>query len=467
MEKRTNTSRRKSGSCQISHKSANCAGNTFIDLFAGCGGLSLGLLNAGWKGLLAIEENPDAFKTLSHNLVDKGQHNRRISLINWPQWLEKKPLEISDFISNYRGRLRELRGSVQLVAGGPPCQGFSFVGKRNENDPRNELFKHHMEIVNLVKPKVVLLENVRGIDAVFSPKKSIKKKYGSRLGKSYANRIKNILGKQGYHVQQEIVVAADFGVPQLRPRHFTLGISRDLFTEHEIPNFFEVLRENRRNFLRTHGLSTRRPVSVKEAISDLTTDGKKLVDCEDSESRLGFKQITYDKPNSKYQKLMHGTLNGSAINSLRLVNHRPETVLRFNEILRTCRKGVQLSEGDKQRLGIKKIITIPLAPDMPSCTLTTLPDDLIHYSEPRIHTVREHARLQSFPDWFEFRGKYTTGGDRRVRECPRYTQVGNAVPPLLAEAIGKTLIDFLEKSNYLLNSKKSSQNTCQTQGRQS
>ena len=74
--------------------------------------------------------------------------------------------------------------------------------------------------------------------------------------------------------------------------------------------------------------------------------------------------------------------------------------------------------------------------------MTTLPDDMIHYAEPRILTVREMARLQSFPDWFQFKGKYTTGGDRRTKECPRYTQVGNAVPPLLAEAIGRALLDF-------------------------
>lgn len=74
--------------------------------------------------------------------------------------------------------------------------------------------------------------------------------------------------------------------------------------------------------------------------------------------------------------------------------------------------------------------------------MTTLPDDMIHYAEPRILTVRETARLQSFPDWFQFKGKYTTGGDRRTKECPRYTHMGNAVPPLLAEAIGRALLDF-------------------------
>jgi DNA (cytosine-5)-methyltransferase 1 len=87
---------------------------------------------------------------------------------------------------------------------------------------------------------------------------------------------------------------------------------------------------------------------------------------------------------------------------------------------------------------------VPLDGAKPSHTLTTLPDDLLHYSEPRILTVRELARLQSFPDWFEFRGKYTTGGKRRRHECPRYTQVGNAVPPLVAQALGNVLMETLE-----------------------
>ena len=81
-----------------------------------------------------------------------------------------------------------------------------------------------------------------------------------------------------------------------------------------------------------------------------------------------------------------------------------------------------------------------MSPTQPAPTLTTLPDDILHYGEPRILTVRECARLQSFPDWFTFHGKYTTGGDRRKVECPRYTQVGNAVPPLLAKAIGAGIL---------------------------
>jgi DNA (cytosine-5)-methyltransferase 1 len=118
---------------------------------------------------------------------------------------------------------------------------------------------------------------------------------------------------------------------------------------------------------------------------------------------------------------------------------------RFTDILATCKRGVHLSGDDRERLGIRKRCTLPLDPTKPSHTLTTLPDDIIHYSEPRILNVREYARLQSFPDWFEFKGKYTTGGVRRVRECPRYTQVGNAVPPLLAECIGSLLMQVKKR----------------------
>src|SRR5262249_42734507 len=155
------------------------------------------------------------------------------------------------------------------------------------------------------------------------------------------------------------------------------------------------LAEIRARFLTDLALPRDRPVAVREALSDLETYGKKLVDCEDSP---GFKQITYAHPLTRYQKLLHGSLNGTAPNSLRLANHRPEIVKRFRGILETCRRGVQLNQADRERLGLKKHCTVPLDPGKPSHTLTTLPDDLLHYSEPRILSVRECARLQSFPD---------------------------------------------------------------------
>ena len=417
---------------------------TFIDLFAGCGGLSLGLMSGGWSGLFAIEQNSDAFKTLSYNLIDKEIKSWDKPCLQWPDWLEKKPLEIRKFIKDYRAQLESLKGRVCLVVGGPPCQGFSLVGKRTGRDQRNNLFKLQLEIVDLVQPKLVLVENVLGIDAVFGGKDTQNKKCRESPRKSYSTKIREALSESGYIVQQKLVKASDFGVPQHRPRFFTVGIRGDLFPREMVPDFFQVLYSLRSDFLKSKKLPLERSVTVAEAISDLRTELAEITECIDSESPRGFKEIVYKKPITKYQKLMHKGLNGRTPNSLRLVNHRPNTVRRFEAILSTCKKGVNLSDSDRDRLSIGKQLIVPLSPDQPSRTLTTLPDDLLHYAEPRVPTVRESARLQSFPDWFEFHGNFTTGGSRRARECPRYTQVGNAVPPLLAEAIGLAIKKLLE-----------------------
>ena len=412
---------------------------TFIDLFAGCGGLSLGLLRSGWRGLFAIERSPDAFSTLQLNLVDGKQS----PTFDWPEWLPIQPWEIGDFIDTHRQSLEQLKGKVQMVAGGPPCQGFSFAGRRQEDDPRNQLFRKHLELVDIIKPQIVLLENVQGMNIAFGKKKLKQGDCATASRKCYAEEIYQSLEEHGYEPRQEIIRAFRFGVPQLRPRFFTIGVRKDLVDANNKPDFFAMLEDIREQFLRDHGLPVDRSVTVAEAISDLTVTGKSLVTCEDTQSPPGFMEIAYVEPGTYYQKLMHGEYSGK-MNSLRLPNHRPETIQRFKDIQSACRKGVQLSNEDRRTLGIKKHAIVPLHPDLPSHTLTTLPDDLLHYSEPRVHTVREHARIQSFPDWFEFKGKYTTGGDRRTKECPRYTQVGNAVPPLLAEAIGTTLLKILD-----------------------
>src|ERR1041385_2368079 len=125
----------------------------YIDLFAGCGGLSLGLCNAGWKGLFAIEKSPDAFKTLKHNLIDKKDH------FSWVDWLDQTNHDINAVIKTHRRNLRSLRGQVDLVVGGPPCQGFSMVGRREENDERNDLVNSYVEFIKLVQPKIIFFEN--------------------------------------------------------------------------------------------------------------------------------------------------------------------------------------------------------------------------------------------------------------------------------------------------------------------
>jgi DNA (cytosine-5)-methyltransferase 1 len=389
-------------------------------------------MSAGWIGLLAVERDPLAFETLKHNLIDSTGAFR----YSWPEWLPAKPTSIGRFIKAHIKDLRKLRGQIDLICGGPPCQGFSLAGRRKRDDPRNALFRHYVAVVEAVQPKFLLMENVRGIDVDFGKKVKGRKRLPGRPSVPFSQKIKATLEDLDYEVYPKLVRAADFGVPQLRPRYIMFAIRSDLVPKPQEFDPFRQLDVIRRNFLARLKLSLNKPISVKKALSDLETSDRTLVECVDSP---GFKQIPYTSPKTSYQRLLHGSMNGTAPNSLRLARHEDEIRKRFANILKTCRRGVQLSKEDRKRLGIKKHCTVPLDPSKPSHTLTTLPDDILHYSEPRILSVREYARLQSFPDWYAFKGNYTTGGDRRVRECPRYTQVGNAVPPFLAECLGRLL----------------------------
>ncbi len=288
---------------------------------------------------------------------------------------------------------------------------------------------------------MVILENVHGFTIEYGNCSQVRK--GNKRGrpaKPASQKITEQLQECGYHVSSRLLKAQEYGVPQFRPRYFIIGMLREQSRDSGVvPDPFALLERKRKSFLRSKGLRINGPVSCGEAISDLEAAGKLLCECPDSPK---FRQIMYSGPRTKYQKLMRVRSNGETPDSLRLVRHRPATIARFEQILKTCRSGVGLSAKDKERLKIRKHCVTLLAEAHASHTLTTLPDDLVHYSEPRILTVRESARLQSFPDWFEFKGKYTTGGQLRVKECPRYTQVGNAVPPLVAEVLGLVLLDI-------------------------
>jgi DNA (cytosine-5)-methyltransferase 1 len=412
---------------------------TFIDLFAGCGGFSLGLLQSGWRGLFAIEKSPLAFDTLKHNLIDQSVR----PTFDWPTWLVPGPHEIGGFITRYSKQLKSLRGHVDLIIGGPPCQGFSMAGQRRQGDERNGLFQRYIRVVTMVQPRFVLLENVAGIQIAHGKRDRALRPRRGRPPKPFSEKIRTALERAGYEVRSTILRASEFGVAQHRPRFIMLGVRRDQLSETRPFDPFQSLGTVRKRFLRQRALPTDRAITASEAISDLTIIRNGTRPSTDSS---GFAEIDYKEPLTAYQRLLNR--DGVRPNSLRLANHKPDTIKRFSQILETCRKGVVLSTQDRQRLGLKKHHTVVLHDDEPSHTLTTLPDDLLHYCEPRILTVRECARLQSFPDWFEFRGKYTTGGRLRKVEAPRYTQVGNAVPPMLAECLGelvKTVAQELEK----------------------
>jgi DNA (cytosine-5)-methyltransferase 1 len=413
----------------LSIKPNNFSG-TYIDLFSGCGGFSLGLGNAGWQGIFAVEKDSMAFETFKHNLID-GKYGH----FNWPEWLPQKETTIQTLLKEYKDQLETLKGKVDLIAGGPPCQGFSLAGRRNSKDPRNKLSNEYAKMVKIISPKYLVLENVRGFNAIF------KDSEGNKDKKPYAMILKGRLERLGYKVFTNYVHSEDYGVPQKRTRFIMIGIRKDIYKKKTCP--FKLLESIRPDFLKNKKLPST-PVGVKMAIGDLEITGSQLVHHSGSE-KSGFKKIDYVPPKklNVYQKVMRKGLDGSKPNGLRIARHKPITITKFKYIQEICRPGLGLTNEQKELMGTKKQVISVLDPNKPSRTLTTLPDDLLHYSEPRILTVRENARIQSFPDDFHFQGKYTTGGMRRTQECPRYTQVGNAVPPFLGEVLG-VLISHLK-----------------------
>lgn len=403
----------------------------FIDVFAGCGGLSLGLLKAGCQGVAAIEKNPMAFETLRHNLID----GKRFSF-DWPNWLPKEAMSCEQLLSDHKEKLLTLAGTIDVMVGGPPCQGFSLAGRRNPADPRNKMAEQYLELVKIIRPKFIVIENVSGFNSKFNRDAQVETDEGKYSKRSYAEYISEELQLNGYSVSRGKLNCLSYGVPQNRHRYFIIcsrGSGGD--------NLFEKLLNYGEKFKALKKLSPRKIVTVHDAIGDLEVLGKQLKESTDSPVR-GFKEIQYQLPDilPPYLKLMNDGYD-RAPNSLRLPNHKPETILQFIKIQQASEPGKSLSKESRDKLGLKKHAITVLAKNHPSPTITTLPDDIIHYSEARILTARETARIQSFPDWFEFTGKYTTGGLSRKLDCPRYTQIGNAVPPLLSEAIGIMLLD--------------------------
>ena len=391
----------------------------YIDIFAGCGGLSTGLVSAGWTGLFAIEKNADAFSTLKYNLIDKNEH------FIWPSWLTVKEWNINTLIRKHADDLRSLQGAVTLVAGGPPCQGFSLAGKRDKNDKRNELVKSYIKFIKLVQPEVIVFENVHGFTVRFKEKKGTKQ---------YSTYVERALNRLGYKTAYQIIDMSEFGIPQNRKRFILVG-SRN----HDPKKIFSTLFANRDAFCATKGITV--STTVCDAISDL----EKRHGTVPSPDTKGFQAGVYGSIVSNYQHLMRQNLSNTdtVVDSHRFVNHREETITLHKDILANAPIGKRITPNDNLVQNLNRRGVTLLGRDLHAPTITSIPDELVHYSEPRILTVREHARIQSFPDWFEFKGKYTSGGKRRKQEVPRYTQVGNAVPPLFAEQIGNAIWEVL------------------------
>lgn len=401
--------------------------STYIDLFAGCGGLSLGLHNAGWKGVFAIEKSLDAFQTLKYNLIDKKKH------FVWPKWLPESALEINEVLDKYKTELIKLKGKVTMIAGGPPCQGFSMAGRRNENDLRNDLINSYIDFVKIVEPKIIFFENVKGFTMEFKKNKE--------KGIAYSSLVTKKLDDAGYYVKGQLVNFGNYGVPQKRTRFILVGIKKTnkKASQEKADNFFKMLEKNSFDFLKNKGLS--KETTLQDAISDLfKNNGLK-----ETPEYPNFNSGIYGEKNGNYQKLMRKGVKNEIADSHRFPKHSEEIITRFKNILKETkdRRNLDLSPTIRKKYNIKKHTVIPLNGTDKSPTITTLPDDYIHYSEPRILTVREYARIQSFPDSYIFKGKYTTGGKLRTKEVPRYTQIGNAIPPLFSEQSGLVLKEMI------------------------
>jgi len=460
-----------------------------IDLFAGCGGLTLGLHRAGFENLLGIEKSPMASETYFHNFV------RRLSEGEWAKFLSdnKTPAEQAEHgivvgeiasVLEDKDLLERLRlQDIDLVAGGPPCQGFSLAGRRNPEDIRNQLPWQFLEFVEAVDPKAVIIENVSGMTQAF-------KKHGKP---SPFMELRDALVEigRGYVVQAVHLNAMHFGVPQHRPRVMLIGVRQDIAGLAGIQAQGHIWRSEYDHvpsvlFAKRPDLAPRAThfgediLTVADAISDLSDKGyRNLSNLPQYADEMRTEKVPVETTVKKtignhklrkhadhiatrfrlYQYFRDQGISGKILgipkdDSLTEAGKRTlitEALGKIKFPVRGVDKTVIARDMDSlldviMSLGTKKHSQRPLSWTSPSPTIVSLPDDYVHPDRPRTMTVREMARFQSFPDSFEFRSKETTGSHRRRFEVPQYTQVGNAVPPRLGQAVGAVVFDVLEKA---------------------
>lgn len=386
-----------------------------FDIFSGAGGMAEGFIRAGFNVLYATDISKYASETYINRHKQLGlELNYYCGDIN----NLSSEQSLKDF-------LKDDINNIDVICGGPPCQGFSTAGKRDSEDPRNKLVFNYLQIIKLVKPKYFVFENVIGILS------TICNVYKSEDNSEYINQpVIDLLISEfrliGYTANYKILEAKDFGVPQKRKRVIILG---------------QKISESISNVEFPEG-TEKNMITVYDAISDLENIY--------TNEKVNHYNLEFF---SDYQnQSREGRTKSLKIQNLEnhiTSNHSAKTIRRFQllkegENIKSFLKRMNIKEGDD--LFTKKNNCRKLERNYLSPTITTLPDDIVHYSKNRILTVREMARLQSFDDSFVFYGKRTTGGKLRKLETPQYTQVGNAVPPLLAYAIASQILKALNES---------------------
>lgn len=342
-----------------------------IDLFCGCGGLSYGFQQAGFKILLGIDNDKKALETFERN------HNGAKTICG----------DITKI--NYDSDIIQLLGDqkIDVIIGGPPCQGMSISGLRKLDDPRNKLYLSYIRLVEEIKPEAVVIENVPGLVSLFD----------GQIKDSIIEKFENM----GYKIQYKIMCASDYGVPQNRRRVVFVGVKNG---DYVYPENIEKL------------------VTCKMALSDLPP----LVD------DIGSAEMDYyEAPSNDYQKLMRYDSN-------HVYNHiAARHSERVKEIISYVPAGGNYKNLPEKYRNTRNfhVAWTRFPEDKPAPTIDTGHRHHFHYKYNRVPTVRECARLQSFPDRFVFLGNKTE----------QFRQVGNAVPPIMAKAIAEQLIKSLEK----------------------
>ena len=341
-----------------------------IDLFSGCGGLSFGFEQAGFECILGVDFDKPALETFKYNHPNANAMHLDLSK-------EESIIEITSKVGDRK---------INLIVAGPPCQGFSLSGNRNETDNRNTLFYSVFKLAAIVKPKYIVIENVMGIATLYKGKAK--------------KAILDEFEKLGYTCSEKLLYAPDYGVPQIRKRMFFVGVLGKKIFEFPQPTHHKT------NYIKCW-----------DAISDLPS----------LEGDLGSEVSEYlSDPLSIYQEEMRA-------GSKKLFNHvgTKHTNLVVSVIKQVPEGGnhKDLPEGVGTSRKFNEAWT-RYHSRKPSKTIDTGHRNHFHYKWNRVPTARENARLQSFPDSFQFVGPKTQ----------QYKQIGNAVPPLLGYVLGKKIL---------------------------
>ena len=358
--------------------------NNVLDLFCGAGGLSKGFYDAGYDVLLGVDFDDAALKTFKEN--HGSAEAMKLDLFNHDN-IEK----IIEFLNKKNKK-------IDVLVGGPPCQGFSVAGPRNMNDKRNSLYVAMVKLAERLQPQAIVLENVPGMLQV-----------NGGIG---AKRIIQDFKEIGYDMVPKLLYAPDYGVPQIRKRVFFVGLKN-----HKEFNFPAPI------------LSKEKYITCKEAIGDLPS-----LQTKEGEIIYGDEIQSYiTKPQNKYQELMRKR-------SKKVYNHIGSiTIEKTKKMISLVPEGKNYKALPEEYRGLYKYheALTRYHSDKPSLTINTGHRSHFHYKYNRIPTVRESARLQSFPDDFIFYGN----------KSQQYKQVGNAVPPLLGYAVASELKKYLENGD--------------------